>query len=736
MIAIVRYFTFFCLAASLLPTLGRAAEPPSTADSAAAFVAAQRAAGKKPNRLIQEKSPYLLKHAFNPVDWHPWGDEAFEEAKKQDKPVLLSIGYATCHWCDVMEEESFDNPATAQVINQHFVPVKVDREERPDVDEVYLAATIAMTGSGGWPMTLFLTTERKPFYAGTYFPPEAAYGKPGFVDLLNSIAEGWAKERGDLLSRADELLTRLRAREAAAAGGAEVSAPEILGKAYEEHGARFDAERGGFGRGAKFPRVVSLSFLLRHHVKHPDSQALAMVVKTLDAMARGGIRDHLGGGFHRYTVDRSWRTPHFEKMLADQAQLAVIYLEAHQATGNLLYLQVAEEILSFVGREMTGQEGGFFSALGADSQRPENPGERGEGAFYVWQSGEIDVLLGQNAELFKNTYGVQPQGNVGADPQKEFVGRNILFWADQGGLDLAKEKKLAAARQELFEARQARPRPYLDTKVLAGWNGLMASAFAKGFQVTGKPQYLEAARRSMDFVRLRLVDGKSSDLHRRWRDGEAGISGQLADYAFVVQALLDLFECEPDLAFLEAAQKLTDRALYLFADGAGGLHEIAAQGGVPLRPKPRSESAEPSGNSVMAHNLLRLHGLTGARNYRQAADTLLASFSGALQVAPAAMPQLLISLAAATEKPRQIVIAGPQGREDTEAMRRAVFRRFLPNAILLHADGGPAHSFLAKTSPALGAMQMLGNKATAYVCEEFACKMPVNELGALEKLLE
>jgi len=593
------------------------------------------------NRLAREKSPYLLQHAHNPVDWHAWGDEAFEAARREDKPIFLSVGYSTCHWCHVMAEESFEDPATAEILNRHFVAVKVDREERPDVDRVYMTFVQAATGSGGWPMSVWLTPELKPFYGGTYFPPEERHGRPAFRDLLEWIAQAWRTDRARILASSEALLDQirqaLRTRPAPFDAG-------LLESAFFAFRRGFDPVHGGFGGAPKFPRPAVHNFLLRYWERTGNQEALAMVLTTLQAMARGGVHDHLGGGFHRYAVDERWRVPHFEKMLYDQAQLAVSYLEAFQATGEDFYAAVARRTLDYVLRDLTHPEGGFFSAEDADSAPdPAHPEIHREGAFYLWTRSEIEQLLGPAAEWFCRRYGVEPGGNVADDPQGEFTGRNILFEAHS----LEETAVQSAAVAKLREARETRPRPHRDDKILTAWNALMISALARAALPLKEPRYLTAARRATDFLCSRCLEERDGalTLWRRYRDEEAAIPGFLEDYAFFVQALLDLHEADPGPRDLDLAVCLTARQRELFEDREeGGFFSAPAEdAGLVLRLKDDHDGAEPAGNSIAVLNLLRLAQKTGREEFRESADRAFQAFSGRCAAAPEVLPQMLVA---------------------------------------------------------------------------------------------
>jgi uncharacterized protein YyaL (SSP411 family) len=518
-----------------------------------------------PNRLISEKSPYLRQHAHNPVDWYAWGDDAFAKARSENKPIFLSIGYSTCHWCHVMERESFESDSIAAILNEHFVPIKVDREERPDVDRIYMTYVQAATGSGGWPMSVFLTPELKPFFGGTYFAPDDRYGRPGFSVLLNRLAGAWKNQHADILKASGNIVEQLKQLGEPSSSG--VADKTLLDSTFQYFRRTFDSEHGGFGDSPKFPRPVIFNFLLRYYKSSNRQEALDMTLDTLRAMANGGMRDQLGGGFHRYSVDERWFVPHFEKMLYDQAQLVISYVEAWQITHDEFFANIARSTLDYVLRDMTHPDGGFFSAEDADSViDPANPKDKGEGAFYVWTLSELKQLLGDRvAQVFANRYGVEANGNVANDPHSEFPGKNILYVKHS----LEETAELKAAEATLLEARSKRIRPDLDDKVLTAWNGLMISAFAKAAQSLDKPRYLAAAQRSSQFILETMYDAASGILLRRFRDGDAAIPGFLDDYAFFAAALLDLYEADFDPAHITYAIALTDKMRELFEDPSG-----------------------------------------------------------------------------------------------------------------------------------------------------------------------
>jgi hypothetical protein len=716
------------------------------ANTAAAFIAEELAKGKKPNRLIHQKSPYLLQHAFNPVDWYPWGEEAFEQARKQGKPIFVSIGYSTCHWCHVMERESFDNPAIAAIMNQYFVSIKVDREERPDVDRVYMSATQALTGGGGWPMSVFLTHDLKPFYAGTYFPPDSRYGRPGFRDLLEAIHKAWLTNRQKILQSADQITAHLQQRTAPQATDANLT-EALLAKAYNQIAASFDSHYGGFGNAPKFPRPVTFNFLLRYYHRSGEKKALEMTLRTLRKMAEGGMHDHIGGGFHRYSVDDQWRVPHFEKMLYDQAQLAVSYLEAYQITKEPFYAEVAQDILDYVLRDMTGPHGAFYSAEDADSPLPENPEEKGEGAFYVWTKKELGEILGaETGKIFNYYYGIEENGNALSDPHGEFTGKNILYVAhslDETAKQLGKSpaeinKLLQKSRQKLFQVRATRPRPHLDDKVITSWNGLMIGAFARGYQALDEPRYLKAAERAASFIVAKLYDPDQKILLRRYRDGAAGLEAHLDDYAFLVYGLLDLYEAALDVKWLAHAIDLTEKQIALFWDKAnGGFYDTSGKDEtVLLRMKEDYDGAEPTGNSIAALNLLRLAQMTDNDDWKQKGAQTIATFADRLQQYPSIMPQMLAALEFQLDKPKQIIIAGVPEAADTQKMLREIHSRYLPNKIILLADGDEGQKHLSKYLPFIASVSILNGKATAYVCENYVCKLPTTDVAVMAGLLE
>ena len=698
------------------------------------------------NRLAREKSPYLLQHAHNPVDWYPWGQEAFEKARKEDKPIFLSVGYSTCHWCHVMERESFENEEIASILNEHFVSIKVDREERPDVDRVYMTFVQATTGSGGWPMSVWLTPDLKPFAGGTYYPPEDRWGRPGFKNVLLRIAAAWRKERDDIVASADIVTRRLQQSVMLRADSRAAPEKSLIDEGYRQIKASYEPRHGGFGGPPKFPRPVSLNFMLRYHARTGTTDALDMSLFTLRKMAEGGLHDHLGGGFHRYAVDTFWHVPHFEKMLYDQAQLACSYLEAYQITRDPLYSSTARDILEYVLRDMTGKDGRFYSAEDADSPLPGDPAHRAEGAFYVWEHREIAAALGkQTAEVFSYHYGVEPNGNARADPQGEFLDKNILIvrhTLDETGkkfdMPAARIRDLLAdARLKLRTIRARRPRPHLDDKTLTAWNALMISAFARAHQVLDEPRYLTAARRAAAFIETKLVDTRTGKLLRRYRKGETAIEGFTDDYAFLVQALIDLYEASFDVKWLTWAIGLQEKQNELFWDkDAGGYFSTAGRdAGLILRIKDDYDGAVPSANSITALNLLRLSQMTDDTAFRDRAETTFSVMGDRMQNLPSAVPQMLVAFDFHLAKPKQIIIAGEPGSPDTLAMLREVHSRFIPNKIVLLADGAAGQKTLGEYLEFVKGVRMIDGKATAFVCRDYVCKLPTNDPAAMASLL-
>ncbi len=715
------------------------------------------------NRLAREKSPYLLQHQHNPVDWMPWGPEAFARAKKEDKPIFLSVGYSTCHWCHVMAHESFEDEAVAKYLNEHFVCIKVDREERPDVDKVYMTFVQATTGGGGWPMSVWLTPDLKPFVGGTYFPPNDRGGRPSFRRMLGSIAEGWKNERDNIVKHGDQVAKQLGEAAATAEAAAEKPGRASLYGGLGQLVKRFDDTHGGFGSAPKFPQPSIINFLLRMSVRRglgatPESEetdrgrARKMALFTLEKMAAGGMHDHLGGGFHRYSVDTYWHIPHFEKMLYDQAQLARAYADAFQLTRDARWEKIARDTLDYVLRDMTDKDGGFYSAEDADSLLAHGKPEHGEGAFYVWTQKEIESLLGtgapgalDGATLFKKFYGVAPDGNapVGSDPMKEFTGKNTLIQrltiADAAKefkkADAEIEASLAASRAKLFGERAKRPRPHLDDKIITAWNGLMISALARAAQVLDEPRYLAAAQRSARFINEHLW--RDGALTRSFRHEPSGIAAFADDYAALIAGLLDLYEADFDTAWLAWALDLQAKMDALFYDKALGGYFQTAPGAsdILFRTKEDYDGAEPAPSSLAASNLLRLAQITDSKDFRERAEKTIASASAQLDRLPSAMTQMLCAVDASLAKPRQIVIAGRRGADDTRALLREVRATFSPNQIVFLADGAEGQKWLGEKLEFFRSVSPVDGKAAAYVCENFTCREPVTDPAKLRELL-
>jgi uncharacterized protein YyaL (SSP411 family) len=694
------------------------------------MLSADEKKGKTPNSLIVEKSPYLLQHGWNPVNWYPWGQEAFQKAKKEDKPIFLSIGYATCHWCHVMAHESFEDEEVARFLNSHFIAIKVDREERPDIDKIYMSVCQAMTGSGGWPLSIFMTPEGKPFFAGTYFPKLNRMGMTGLLAILNQIAVMWQKDRARILETGDEIMNAIKAHDSEKSGP--VVGLETLKTGNEQLAGTYDPKWGGFGTEPKFPTPHHLTFLLRWHKRSSDPNALKMVEKTLAEMRRGGIFDHIGFGFHRYSVDERWLVPHFEKMLYDQAMLAMAYMEAYQVTGKAKFGQVAREIFTYVLRDMTAPEGGFYCAEDADS-------EGKEGLFYVWTPAEVKKNLGEKTGgFFCRFYEISDAGNFEDGHSIPHVPVDPEIFANTEGMGLKEfESLLEDARMQLFVARKKRVHPLKDDKILTSWNGLMIAAFAKGYQVFGDQTYADAAGKAVDFImkNLRTTDGR---LLRRYRQGEAAHPGYLDDYAFLVWGFIELYEATFDVSCLEVAIALNQAMLDIFWDKQEGGLYFTGKGNETLitRSKEIYDGALPSGNSVAALNFLRLGRITGNPGLEQKAEQLTGAFSKEVASIPMAYTQLLVALDFMFGPTQEIVIAGDPSLETTQAMVKAVRKSFIPNKIVLLYSDGPDGQRLEGISPFVKNMYPIKKKSTAYVCQQYACKTPITDAAQLEQILE
>ena len=697
------------------------------------------------NRLARERSPYLLQHAGNPVDWYPWGDEAFAKARREDKPIFLSIGYSTCHWCHVMEHESFENEEVAVALNADFVSIKVDREERPDVDRVYMSFVQSTTGSGGWPMTVMLTPDLKPFFGGTYFPPTSKWGRPGFMELLGEIARVWKHDRPRVDFAAAELFDRLKAvtgSDGRTQAESTIAPAEALAEAVEQYQTSFDRRNGGFGDAPKFPRPSELLFLLREHARTGAQPPLYMVVETLRAMALGGMRDHVGGGFHRYSVDARWRVPHFEKMLYDQAQLAIAYVEAAQATGNEMFAAVAEDTISYVLRDLRDPAGGFYSAEDADSV-PLEGGAKREGAFYVFTDAEIEALLGADAPAIRRRFGIEPDGNAPEDPHGEFTGQNLLYTAapiEEVSAVTGRSAEnivetLGRARQILFDARAKRPRPHLDDKVLTSWNGMMIAALARAARVlASRPQareWLDAARAAATFIHEKMWRSGDGTLLRRWRDADASIDAYAEDYACLIWGLLELFQSDGDAAWLAWARELQAQQDTRFWDAQDGawFSTTGRDPSVLLRLKEDYDGAEPSASSISVLNLLILAHLVDDAEARSKAERTLGRYGERAGRAARVIPMMLAALSTFHAGSSQVVIVGDE--ETARPLLAELARHYLPFAVTIPVRPGAHQEAAAKMLPFVAGMRAAPGAATAFVCRNFTCREPAATSEAL-----
>jgi uncharacterized protein YyaL (SSP411 family) len=688
------------------------------------------------NRLVAEKSPYLLQHAHNPVDWYPWGEEAFEEAKKRDEPIFLSIGYSTCHWCHVMEKESFENPRVATLMNEAFISIKVDREERPDIDDLYMSVCQMMTGSGGWPLTIIMTPDQQPFFAATYVPRESQLGQVGLLDLIPQIRDLWRKKRDRLTRAATEVRAALE-ESTLATPGADLD-EGALELTFDQLASMFDAEHGGFGSAPKFPTAHHLVFLLRYWLRTANEHALQMVETTLQAMRRGGVFDQTGLGFHRYSTDSHWLLPHFEKMLYDQALLALAYTEAAQATHREEYAETVREILAYVLRDMTDSGGAFYSAEDADSE-----GE--EGRFYTWSEQEIrDALPEKEAQVVLTVFAFEPDGNFAEQATGKRTGRNIPHLnrplaAEADALGMP-ERELRAlwdgVRRKLFEAREKRVHPHKDDKILTDWNGLMIVALAEAGRVLAEPSYLEAAERATDFILAHMRD-TTGQLFHRYRDGEAAIPGFLDDYAFFIWALIVLYEATFEVKYLRIATELNDILTQHFWDNEqGGFFRIADDAETLLvRPKEAHDGAIPSGNSVSMMNLLRLARMTANPDLETKAMRIGQVFSADVLASPAGFTQLMTAADFAIGPTYEIVLVGNPARNDTKAMQVALNEKYLPNKVLIQVPlSGPAPD-IVKLAPFVKDYKAVDGKATAYVCRNHQCQLPITRVTEMLRLL-
>ncbi|MGH7800489.1 MAG: thioredoxin domain-containing protein [Thermodesulfobacteriota bacterium] len=707
-----------------------------SADKEAMVKASESKNMEKPNRLINEKSPYLLQHANNPVDWYPWGEEAFEKARKENKPIFLSIGYSTCHWCHVMERESFEDPEVAKLMNEIFVSIKVDREERPDIDSIYMTVCQMMTGSGGWPLTIIMTPDKKPFFAGTYFPKESRFGRIGMTQLVPRIKEIWTTKRDEIVNSANQITSALQ--QATKESHGEKLDDSTLKVAYNQLAERFDTVHGGFGRAPKFPTPHNLLFLLRYSKRTGNEEASEMVEKTLQAMRLGGIYDHVGFGFHRYSTDAEWFLPHFEKMLYDQALLAMAYIEAYQVTGKEEYEKTAREIFTYVLRDMTSSQGGFYSAEDADSE-----GE--EGKFYLWKEEEIRAVLGEEeVDLIIEMFNVEGGGNFSEEATGRNTDRNILHLKKSIPViayqlktsEQELEQRLEAAREKLFSFREKRIHPHKDDKILTDWNGLMIAALAKGAQVFNEPKYAEAAKRASDFIlkNLRKPDGR---LLHRYRDGQAAVQAHVDDYAFLTWGLLELYETTFDINCLQTAIDLNrDLITHFWDDKSGGFYFTADDGeNLLLRNKEIYDGAIPSGNSAAMLNLLRLDRITANSDFEEKAEKIGSAFSKTVKQFPAAHTELMVALDFGVGPSYEVVIVGDSQADDTKAMIKAIRRQFVPNKVVLLRQTEKEEPDIIRIAEFTKSQLSLDGKATAYVCLNYVCKLPTTDISKMLELL-
>ena len=691
---------------------------------------------RKPNRLASESSPYLLQHARNPVEWYPWGEEAFQLARVQDRPVFLSIGYSTCHWCHVMAHESFEDDEVATLLNRVFICIKVDREERPDIDALYMSVAQAMTGSGGWPLTIIMTPDKEPFFAATYIPKQGRFGSHGLLDLIPALETFWKSRRSDIRETVDKITRTLHQGQRTGAGlpGTET----LLHAAYHDLALRFDATNGGFSNAPKFPTPHTISFLLRYWKRTGEEHALAMAKKTLHAMSSGGIYDHLGYGFHRYSTDSRWLIPHFEKMLYDQALLITAYTEAYLATGTRSFRITADECLTYLLRDMRDPGGGFYSAEDADS-------EGIEGKFYLWKKEEIEEALGDDAPVFIRAYQVTPEGNFPTQKTGQRTGENILYRTasleQMASIARVPEEdyvaRLSGAREHLFAIRKNRVRPLIDDKVLTDWNGLVISALSIAARAFGNDRYLEAATCAADFI-LGTMRSGTGELFHRYRNGKSGIRGVASDYAFFCAGLLDLYELTFEPAYLEAAIGIEEYFTRHFLDRRDGgyftSHEDVAD--ILVRQKDIYDGALPSVNTIAMKNLVRLGLMTTNTEYHERAWDIARSFSTRVEQSPAGYTGFLSSLDFAIGPAASVVIVGSARAPGTVAMTAVINSGYFPSVVVLQRPGGEGPFEIDRISGFTGDMRETSGRATAYVCKNHSCSYPVIDPGIVIADLE
>lgn len=673
------------------------------------------------NRLANEKSPYLLQHKNNPVNWYPWGDEAFAKANSEDKPIFLSIGYSTCHWCHVMERESFEDNEVAEVLNQNYIAIKVDREERPDIDSIYMTFCQALTGQGGWPLTIFMTPDKKPFYAGTYFPKKSKYGRPGLIEILERISKAWKNNSDEFIKSSEDIQKAVE--KSYLTHSKDILDKKVLDKAFKNFSYLFDSINGGFGDAPKFPTPHNLLFLLRYWKSTGNDNALYIVEKTLESMYRGGIFDHVGFGFARYSVDEKWLVPHFEKMLYDNALLVITYTEAFQATGKKFYKEVSEKILTYILRDMISPEGGFYSAEDADSE-----GE--EGKYYVWEMEEIIQILGEkDGNIFCNIYNIVPAGNFEGKNIPNLIGKDLVEIKN----DIELKAKLEQMRKQLFHYREKRVHPHKDDKILTSWNGLMIAALSYAGRVFDNKGYIDAAKKSVDFIFEKLIN-QEGRLLARYRNGESAYPAYLDGYAFLVWGLIELYQAIFEVQYLKKALDLNNDMINLFWDeNNGGLYLYGKDSEkLIVRPKEVYDGAIPSGNSAAALNMLRLSKITGNEKLEIKANQIFHTFGGHVKENPNSFSFLMMAFLYANTATKEIVISGKKDDKDTKIMISKYNNQFLPFSSIVLNEGNEE---LYNIAPFIRNQQMIDNKATAYVCENFACHEPITNNKKLLEIL-
>lgn len=693
----------------------------------------------KANELIHEKSPYLLQHAYNPVNWYPWNEVSLNLAKQQNKPIFLSIGYSTCYWCHVMEREVFENPEIAKLMNEYFVNIKVDREERPDIDRIYMLALQSITGAGGWPMSMFLTPDLKPFYGATYIPPKAKYGRAGFEDVITQIHELWETKRDEILESGNQIYEHLENKITSVYNKDEQLNDVPVKSGYMLCQKIFDYENGGFGTGNKFPRTSILDFLLAYNKIYSEVEALDMVTYTCQKMFLGGIYDHLGGGFHRYSVDTIWRVPHFEKMLYDQAQLIWTYADTYLVSKNSLFLNVAEDTAKYILSSLLSPEGAFYSAEDAESAVVETkPNEKEEGASYLWTKEELDGILGNDADIFNYYFGILPHGNTLNDPHEVFKNKNVLYIANDV-FDTARKfdktpeeitQFIASSKKKLLEIRNKRPAPHLDDKILTSWNALTIKAFCKLYQVTGNNDYLNIAKKAAGFIKQNLFDSKNRILLHRYRDGEAKFNASLEDYAYLIDALINLYESSFETSHLEFSLELNSIAVEKFYDKENsGFYDVETSSEIILRTKEIYDGAEPSGNAVQILNMLRLGIITTNNELTDMAVNSLKLFFDELQKYPFSYPCSVFDLMFYLNSAKEIIIAGND--KVSADLLNQVYMTYLPFKVILKADKN-----IEKISSFINNKTFNFEESKVYICKDYKCELPVSNIEDLNNLLK